>query len=495
MRWNADSCTSSLISHTATATLTPSTTPSNTASPSITATGTATRSASPSASPASFCNVRVIAGTGTASSTGDGGQSTSATTNSPFGVATDGTWLYVGEYNGQRVRRVNLATGIITTYAGTGSGTGSFLGVAATSANLGVVASVVILPNGDVATGAQDRCTLVGIAAGTQVTYGLAGNGTCLAAGNAASSGVAANATAFGLIRYMAVWGDGVFVSSWPDHRVRLVNLTTGACMGGGGGGGGGGSIVVAHVCAGGGWQGRRFAWPPRRAACPPWGVLRTATPPPLSSLAGLVETWANTAGTASDTGDGGAATAATLDRPEGLLVYNGDTLLVACQSAHVIRAINLNTRVITRWAGTGTASSTGDGLDKLAATFNFPHGLAVLPDNSLLIVQNGGCRIARVTAAGVVRLFAGTGTCSSTGNGGSALSATLFGPVGVAVDNSTGTVYWGEIDGNRVRDRGGGRWRGCTLWQRPQTAMRARPMALRIVTQCASSPSQHHKA
>jgi hypothetical protein len=206
-----------------------------------TATPTPSLTPSLSPSPASVCNVRTIAGTGTATSTGDSGQGTAATLNEVFGVATDGTWLYAGEYTGRRVRRVNLATGVITTYAGTGSGTGSFLGVAATSANLGGVTGVSILPNGDVAASANDRCTLVGIAAGTQVTYGVAGNGTCLAAGNVALSGVAANATAFGVVRYTAQWGpDGLFVSTNADNRVRLVNLTTGACVREGGGGGGG---------------------------------------------------------------------------------------------------------------------------------------------------------------------------------------------------------------------------------------------------------------
>jgi hypothetical protein len=216
-----------------------------------TATPTPSLTPSLSPSPASICNVRTIAGTGTATSTGDSGQASSATLNEVFGVATDGTWLYAGEYTGRRVRRVNLATGVITTYAGTGSGTGSFLGVAATSANLGGVTGVSILPNGDVAASANDRCTLVGIAAATQVTYGLAGNDTCLAAGNVALSGVAANATAFGVVRYAAQLGpDGLFVSTNADNRVRLVNLTTGAytCVRGEWGGA---AVVALPACCG----------------------------------------------------------------------------------------------------------------------------------------------------------------------------------------------------------------------------------------------------
>jgi hypothetical protein len=65
----------------------------------------------------------------------------------------------------------------------------------------------------------------------TSRVYVIAGTGTCLGAGGTASSGVASNGTAFGQCRALAVWGsDGLFISSYPDHRVRLHNLTTGAC-------------------------------------------------------------------------------------------------------------------------------------------------------------------------------------------------------------------------------------------------------------------------
>jgi hypothetical protein len=196
-----------------------------------TATPTPSLTPSLSPSPASFCNIRTIAGTGTASSTGDGGQATSATMNRPFSMLVNGSSLLIAEDAGRRLRRLDTATGVITTYAGTGSSTGDFLGVAATSANVGRLTFASLLPNGDFAVGSYDRCTVVGIAAGTQVTYAVAGNDTCLTSGQAASSGVAANATAFGMVRGCVLWGsDGLFVASLGDHRVRLVNLTTGAC-------------------------------------------------------------------------------------------------------------------------------------------------------------------------------------------------------------------------------------------------------------------------
>jgi hypothetical protein len=67
----------------------------------------------------------------------------------------------------------------------------------------------------------------------TGLTYSLAGNDTCLGAGNIALSGVVANETAFGQVRAMAWWGtSGLFVSTISDHRIRLVNITTGRVSG-----------------------------------------------------------------------------------------------------------------------------------------------------------------------------------------------------------------------------------------------------------------------
>jgi hypothetical protein len=136
------------------------------------------------------------------------------------------------------------------------------------------------------------------------------------------------------------------------------------------------------------------------------------------------------------------------------LVVYGSNTLLVADRGNHVIRAVDLSTRIITRWAGTGTAGSTGDGGDKLMAAFNNPISIALLPTADLLVTDANGCRVRRISAGGVVRLFAGTGMCSSTGDGGSALSATLNWPHGLHVYTGGGdvVVYVADLTGNRVR-------------------------------------------
>src|ERR1700758_1564062 len=64
----------------------------------------------------------VVAGLGMSGFSGDGGPAVNALLNSPIGLALDGTGnLFFSDANNQRIRKVNLSTGIISTLAGTGT--------------------------------------------------------------------------------------------------------------------------------------------------------------------------------------------------------------------------------------------------------------------------------------------------------------------------------------------------------------------------------------
>jgi len=63
--------------------------------------------------------VSTLAGSGTAGST-DHSTGTSATFNNPAGITTDGTNLYVTEYTGRKIRKIVISSGVVTTIAGTG---------------------------------------------------------------------------------------------------------------------------------------------------------------------------------------------------------------------------------------------------------------------------------------------------------------------------------------------------------------------------------------
>lgn len=71
---------------------------------------------------------------------GTNGTGTAATFDNPEGIATDGTYLYVAEYGNNDIRRIDIATGSVTTLAGTGS-SGSKDGTG-TSASFGYPADI-----------------------------------------------------------------------------------------------------------------------------------------------------------------------------------------------------------------------------------------------------------------------------------------------------------------------------------------------------------------
>ncbi len=89
----------------------------------------------PSISPHSVSIITTIAGTGTGSYSGDNGAATSATISSPSGIVIDSIGdVYFVEWSNSRIRKITFSTGIITTYAGTGTASYSGDGGAASSA-------------------------------------------------------------------------------------------------------------------------------------------------------------------------------------------------------------------------------------------------------------------------------------------------------------------------------------------------------------------------
>ena len=93
--------------------------------------------------------ITTIAGSGSGSYSGDNGAATSATLNQPIGLALDSSNnVYISDSQNNRVRKITVATGIITTFAGTGSTTFSGDNGVATSASLSFPFGVAVDASG-----------------------------------------------------------------------------------------------------------------------------------------------------------------------------------------------------------------------------------------------------------------------------------------------------------------------------------------------------------
>lgn len=160
--------------------------------------------------------------------------------------------------------------------------------------------------------------------------------------------------------------------------------------------------------------------------------------------------------GDAGSTGDGGPAVKAELNTPEGVAEDLSGTLYIADTYNNEIRKVvnptTINADTISKVAGTGTGGFSGDGGAAVAADLSKPAGIAVDSQGNLFIADTGNNRVREVNTAGVISTIAGDGACvrDTLGNGGPALSASLCGPTGIAID-STG-VYVADTGHNEVR-------------------------------------------
>jgi hypothetical protein len=165
-------------------------------------------------------------------------------------------------------------------------------------------------------------------------------------------------------------------------------------------------------------------------------------------SPAGSISTVAGTLRTSGSSGDGGPATAATLNGPFGVAVTADGGFLIADTSNHAIRRVS-PAGTITTVAGTLTTSgSSGDGGPATAAKLNFPAGVAATADGGYLIADQVNHAIRRVSPAGTITTVAGTLTMSgSSGDGGPATAAKLNGPLGVAVTADGGFLIADQVN------------------------------------------------
>jgi hypothetical protein len=165
------------------------------------------------------------------------------------------------------------------------------------------------------------------------------------------------------------------------------------------------------------------------------------------SSLAGVLTVVAGN-GIQGFSGDGGVATSAELDSPQGVAVGPDGTLYISDTGNERIRAVSGG--LITTFAGNGSVGFAGDGGAAVDASFRWPNALAIDGSGALLVCDSGDERVRRVSA-GVIETIAGNGTQGFAGDGAAATAAELDTPMGLAV-GASGQIFVADSHNDRIR-------------------------------------------
>jgi DNA-binding beta-propeller fold protein YncE len=149
--------------------------------------------------------------------------------------------------------------------------------------------------------------------------------------------------------------------------------------------------------------------------------------------------------------GDGGPALAASLNMPHELRFDKKGDLYIVERDNHVVRKVEMKSKRITTFAGTGVAGFSGDGGQGIKAQLRSPHSIAFDRKGNLLICDVGNHRIRRVDPkSGVITTFAGTGERKPTPDGAPLVGTPLNGPRTIDVD-SKGNLYLALREGNAI--------------------------------------------
>jgi sugar lactone lactonase YvrE len=154
--------------------------------------------------------------------------------------------------------------------------------------------------------------------------------------------------------------------------------------------------------------------------------------------------------GTQAYGGDGGPATSAQLSNPNDVKIDNQGRVVIADTYNHRIRRIELDGTINTI-AGTGNFGYGGDGGPAINATLTFPYGVAIDGTGRVLFSDSSNARVRRIELDGTVVTIAGNGTTGFNGDGLPATSAELNTPYGVALDGMGRVVM---VDGANQRVR-----------------------------------------
>ena len=322
---------------------------------------------------------------------GDAGPAIDADLNHPEALAldTDGN-LYIADFAGHRIRKVDHTTGFISTVAGDGTYGDGGDGDLAINAELRDPADVAVDTAGNlyIADNGNHRIRKVDHTTGFIST--IAGTGV---AGYSGDSGLAITAKLYYPTSVSLDAAGNIYIADVGNNVVRKITAATGY----------------------------------------------------ITTVAGD--------GTANYSGDEGPAINAKMNSPQEAIVDADGNLYIADSSNSRIRKVDHTTGFITTIAGTGTAGYSGDGDPATDAQIDYPASMTLDADGNLFFADHSTNRIRKVdhTAPHNITTVAGNGTPGSDGDAGAATAAQLNNPWGIEF-NTTGDLFIAEYEGCGIR-------------------------------------------
>ena len=388
--------------------------------------------------------VSTVLGNGMRASSGDGELGPDAAVLMPDALFFDiHDNMYVGEKYGFRVRRVDARTGRVSTVAGNGRPGWGDEGLPGPESRINSVeAGLWTDPDGTVfwgdSSGRLRRCD------------GRTGIVTTALGGTSIHDGGPAAAAFLRGPCGLSVAGNGdIYVADMWNQRVRVIDAATGdirtvAGEGARAYGGDGGPAAEA------------FLGNPADVSVGPNGDVLIADTRHSHVRrvdgSGVIHNFAGT-GSPWDLGDGGPAINACLISPAAVEHGPRGDVYIADAGAHRIRKVDAETGIITTVAGNGLDGCTGDGGPARQARIGRPESLRFDGAGNLFFVDSAACVVRRIDAAsGRIETVLGCGAEGFSADGTPAREARLGSPRGLEVTADGGTLYVSDTTNFRVR-------------------------------------------